>query len=60
MKQALLAWYNRFTMYITTLSFVEAMSDTSLFFFHHDIDMIHLLLYVDDIALAVSSASLLQ
>jgi hypothetical protein len=27
------AWYNRFAMYITSLGFIEAMPDTSLFVF---------------------------
>jgi hypothetical protein len=47
-------------MYITSLRFVEAMFDTSLFIFGHDTNMIYLLLYVDDIILTTSSASLLQ
>jgi hypothetical protein len=33
LKQALWAWYNRFATYITSLRFVEAKSDTSLFIF---------------------------
>jgi hypothetical protein len=46
-------------MYITSLGFVEAKSDTSLFIFWRGIDMIYLLLYVDDIVLTASSATLL-
>jgi hypothetical protein len=60
LKQAPQAWYNRFTTYITSLGFVEAKSNTSLFVFRRGTDTIYLLLYVDDIVLTVSSAALLQ
>jgi hypothetical protein len=52
--------YGLFATYITCLGFVEAKSNTSLFIFWHDSDMIYLLLYVDDIVLTTSSATLLQ
>jgi hypothetical protein len=42
------------------LGFVEAKSDTSLFIFWRGIDTVYLLLYVDDIVLTASSATLLQ
>jgi hypothetical protein len=42
------------------LGFVEARSDTSLFIFLHGTYTIYLLLYVDDIVLTASSATLLQ
>jgi hypothetical protein len=58
--QAPQAWYSRFTMYITSLGFVEAKSDTSLFVFRCGTDTIYLLLYIDDIVLTASSATLLQ
>jgi hypothetical protein len=54
------AWYSRFATYITSLGFVEAKSDTSLFVFPHSTDTIYLLLYVDDSILTASSATLLQ
>jgi hypothetical protein len=54
------AWYNRFAMYITSLGFIEAMPDTSLFVFWCGSDTIYLLLYIDDIVLITSSATLLQ
>jgi hypothetical protein len=60
LKQAPWAWYNRFTTYITSLGFVDVKSDTSLFIFHHSIDKVYLLLYVNDIVLTASSAALLQ
>jgi hypothetical protein len=47
-------------MYLLTLEFVEAKSDTSLFVFCHDTNTIYLLLYVDDIVLTASSTTLLQ
>jgi hypothetical protein len=42
------------------LGFVEAKSNTSLFIFWHGADTVYLLLYVDDIVLIASSATLLQ
>jgi hypothetical protein len=60
LKQAPRAWYSRFTMYITSLEFVEAKSDTSLFIFWHGSDTVYLLLYVDDIVLTASSATILH
>jgi hypothetical protein len=60
LKQAPRAWYSRFASYLTTLGFIEAKSDTSLFIFHRDSDTIYLLLYVDDIILTVSSTELLH
>jgi hypothetical protein len=60
LKQAPWAWYNWFTTYITSLRFVEAKSNTSLFVFQRGSDMVYLLLYVDDIILITSSTALLQ
>jgi hypothetical protein len=60
LKQAPRAWYSRFATYITSLGFVEAKSDTSLFVFRRGTDTVYLLLYVDDIVLTASSAALLQ
>jgi hypothetical protein len=59
LKQAPRAWYSWFTTYLTTLGFIEAKSDTSLFIFHHGADTVYLLLYVDDIILTASSTELL-
>jgi hypothetical protein len=47
-------------MYLTSLGFIEAKSDTSLFILHRGPDMVYLLLYVDDIILTVSSSELLR
>jgi hypothetical protein len=60
LKQAPQAWYSRFATYLTTLEFIEAKSDTSLFIFHRGSDTIYLLLYVDDIILTSSSMELLR
>jgi hypothetical protein len=60
LKQAPPAWYSRFASYLTTLGFIEAKSDTSLFIFRHGSDTVYLLLYVDDIILTVSSTELLR
>jgi hypothetical protein len=59
LKQAPWAWYSRFTIYMTSLGFVEAKSNTSLFVFRRGLDMVYLLLSVDDIVLTASSAALL-
>jgi hypothetical protein len=60
LKRVPRAWYNRFTIYITSLGFVEVKSDTSLFIFRRGTDMVYLLLYIDDIILTASITALLQ
>jgi hypothetical protein len=60
LKQAPHAWYSRFATYLTTLGFIEAKSDTSLFIFRRDSDKVYLLLYVDDIILTASSMELMH
>jgi hypothetical protein len=60
LKWAPRAWYSRFATYLTTLGFIEAKSDTSLFIFHRGPDMVYLLLYIDDIILTVFSTELLR
>jgi hypothetical protein len=60
LKQAPWAWYNQFATYLTTLGFIEAKLDTSLFIFHRGPDTVYLLLYVDDIILTASSTALLR
>jgi hypothetical protein len=54
------AWYSRFATYLTTLGFIEAKSDTSLFIFRHSPHTVYLLHYVDDIILTTSSTELLR
>ena len=60
LKQAPRAWHNRFASHITSLGFVEAKADTSLFTCSRGADTAFLLLYVDDIVLTASSQSFLQ
>jgi hypothetical protein len=60
LKQAPWAWYSRCATYLTTLGFIEAKSDTSLFIFRCGSDMVYLLFYVDDIILTASSTELLR
>jgi hypothetical protein len=60
LKQAPQARYSRFTTYLTTLGFIEAKLDTSLFIFCRGSDTVYLLLYVDDIILTASSTELLR
>jgi hypothetical protein len=45
---------------LTSIGFVEAMSDTFLFIYRRGDDSVFLLLYVDDIVLTSSTADLLQ
>jgi hypothetical protein len=59
LKQAPWAWYSRFVMYLTSLGFIEAKSDMSLFILRRGPNMVYLLLYVDDIILTASSSELL-
>jgi hypothetical protein len=60
LKQAPPAWYSWFATYLTTLGFIEAKSDTSLFIFRRGSGTIYLLLYVDNIILTASSTELLR
>jgi hypothetical protein len=60
LKQAPRAWYKWFATYMTSLGFIEAKLDTSLFILRHGPDMVYLLLYVDDIILTASSSELLR
>ncbi|XP_014660852.1 uncharacterized protein LOC106804392 [Setaria italica] len=60
LKQAPRTWNSRFASYLLSLGFHEAKSDTSLFIYHRDADVVYLLLYVDDIVLTISTPSLLQ
>ena len=59
LKQAPRTWRSRFASHNTSLGFVEAKCDTSLFIYYQGADMALLLLYVEDIVLTASSVSLL-
>jgi hypothetical protein len=48
LRQAPRAWYSRFASYLTTLGFIEAKSDTSVFIFRPVLDTVYHLLYVDE------------
>jgi hypothetical protein len=45
---------------LASIDFIEAKSDTSLFIYRRDSDIVYLLLYVDNIVLTTSTADLLQ
>jgi hypothetical protein len=60
LKQAPRAWYSCFAAHLQTLGFLEAKSDTPLFIYRRNSGTAYLLLYVDDIVLTASSASLLR
>ena len=55
LKQAPRAWYSRFAIFLLTLGFTEAKSETSLFIYRRGDETAYLLLYVDDIVLTTSS-----
>jgi hypothetical protein len=59
LKQAPRAWHNHFAGHLTSLGFVEAKADTSLFIYRRGADTAFLLLYVDDIVLTASSQNFL-
>jgi hypothetical protein len=59
LKQAPRVWYSRFATCLTSLGFIEAKSDTSLFILRCGPDMVYQLLYIDDIILPASSSELL-
>nr|GFC06925.1 ribonuclease H-like domain-containing protein [Tanacetum cinerariifolium] len=60
LKQTLRAWFQRFASFATRIGFQQSKTDASLFVYHFGSDIVYLLLYVDDIILTASSASLLQ
>ncbi|GJV00603.1 ribonuclease H-like domain-containing protein [Tanacetum coccineum] len=60
LKQALRAWFQRFSSYIIQVGFYHSKTDSSLFVFYKGPDTAYLLLYVDDIILTASSNSFLQ
>ena len=60
LKQAPRAWNSRFAGHVTSLGFVQAKSDSSLFTYRRGADTAFLLLYVDDIVLTASSPEFLH
>ncbi|GJW35435.1 ribonuclease H-like domain-containing protein [Tanacetum coccineum] len=53
LKQAPRAWFQRFAAYITTVGFTPSRCDSSLFIYRQGDDTAFLLLYVDDIVVAM-------
>jgi len=60
LNQATRAWYSQFAMFLLTLGFTEAKSDTSIFIYRRGDETAYLLLYLDDIVLTAFSQQLLQ
>ena len=60
LKQAPHAWNERFTSFLPSLGFQASLADPSLFVQHSSLGVVILLLYVDDIILTGSHASLLS
>lgn len=60
LKEAPRAWYLRFAVYLSSIGFHSSRSDTSLFTYHRNSEVIYLLLYVDDIILTASDSSLIN
>ncbi|GAB2293271.1 hypothetical protein Dimus_038257 [Dionaea muscipula] len=58
LKQAPRAWFDRFSKYLLHLGFVCSLDDPSLFTCHTDHGSLILLLYVDDMLITGSSATL--
>lgn len=62
-KQALRAWFNRFTSHLFTLGFVASPAASSLFIYSIGSSLTYLLLYMDDIVVTsfnYSSISILK
>jgi len=60
LRQAPRAWFDKFSIFLLENGFSCSTTDPSLFVFHHGLDTILLLLYVDDIVLTGSSPHLLS
>ncbi|GJR69759.1 retrovirus-related pol polyprotein from transposon TNT 1-94 [Tanacetum coccineum] len=60
LKQAPRAWFYLFAGYATRARFYHNHCDSSLFIYRQGYQVVYLLLYVDDIILTASSATLLQ
>ena len=60
LKQAPRAWYQQFAQHALHLGFQLSLTDSSLFTYHHGLDIAYLFLYVDDIILTASSPTLLN
>jgi transposase InsO family protein len=57
LKQAPRAWFMRLSQALMDLGFVGSVVDTSLFYFHHHMVTVFVLIYVDDILVTSTSFS---
>ena len=60
LKQAPRAWFQRFSTFARSIGFVESKSDASLFIYRQGFDIAYLLLYVNDIILTASTATIIS
>jgi hypothetical protein len=60
LKQALHAWFQRFSMHLRQAGFHATRSDSLLFVYKHGANVAYLLLYVDDIILTASTLAFLH
>ncbi|GJR27508.1 ribonuclease H-like domain-containing protein [Tanacetum coccineum] len=60
LKHAPRAWFQLFARYATRVGFTHSRCESSLFIYRQGSDIAYLLIYVDDIILTASSATLLQ
>jgi hypothetical protein len=60
LKQSPRAWYARLSDKLHELGFISSKADTSLFIFDHAGVTVYMLVYVDDIVLAGSSAAAIE
>jgi len=60
LKQAPRKWFGRLKSTLLQFGFVGSKTDSSLFIYRHQVDVVYLLVYVDDIILIGSSATLIQ
>ena len=60
LRQAPLAWFQRFNTFLLSMGFSQSRANSSLFYFHRGTSTIFLLLYVDDIIITGNDQSLLQ
>ena len=60
LKLAPRQWFDRLKSALLQFGFVGSKSDSSFFIYRHQVDIFYLLVYVDDIVLIGSSATLIQ
>ena len=60
LKQAPRAWFHELKSFIISLGFVNSRSDASLFVYSRNSHQVYFLVYVDDLLITGSSASLVQ